>query len=80
MKIRPMGAELFHADKRTDRQTDITKLKITFLNFANAPKISLLTEPKVFKLTLLLLSSLQSLTLSHVPYIQIFQSFPTIRQ
>jgi hypothetical protein len=22
MKIRPVGAELFHADRRTDRQTD----------------------------------------------------------
>ena len=34
MKIRPVGAELFH----TDGQTDITKLIIAFSNFANAPK------------------------------------------
>jgi hypothetical protein len=34
MKIRPLGAELFHADG----QTDMTKLLHTFRNFANAPK------------------------------------------
>jgi len=34
MKIRPVGAELLHADGRTD----ITKLIIAFRNFANAPK------------------------------------------
>jgi hypothetical protein len=34
MKIRPVGAELFHADGRTD----MTKLIVTFLNFANTPK------------------------------------------
>jgi len=34
MKIRPVGAELFHADG----QTDITKLIIVFSNFATAPK------------------------------------------
>ena len=34
MKISPMGAELFHAD----RHTDMTKLIITCRNFANAPK------------------------------------------
>jgi hypothetical protein len=26
MKIRPVGADLYHADRRTDRQTDMTKL------------------------------------------------------
>jgi len=34
MKIRPVGAELFH----TDGQTDMTKLIVVFRNFANAPK------------------------------------------
>jgi hypothetical protein len=76
MKIRPMGAELFQtdertdggADRQTDRQTDMTKLKITFRNFANAPKIRLFVGPKAFKLTLLQ-SSLQSVTLNHAPYI-----------
>ena len=33
MKIRPLGAEMFHAD----RQTDMTKLIVAFRNFANAP-------------------------------------------
>jgi hypothetical protein len=36
MKIRLVGAELFHADRRTDR--DMTKLIAAFRNFANAPK------------------------------------------
>jgi hypothetical protein len=34
MKIRPVGAELFHLDG----QTDMTKLIVAFRNFANAPK------------------------------------------
>jgi hypothetical protein len=34
MKIRPAGAELFHADRRTE----MTKLRVTFRNFANGPK------------------------------------------
>ena len=33
-----MGAELFHADRRTDRQADMAKLIVAFRNFANAPK------------------------------------------
>jgi len=49
MKILPMGAELFHGDGLTavrtdkhththaDRQTDMTKLTVTFHNSANAP-------------------------------------------
>ena len=35
MKFRPMEAELFHADGRTD----MTKLIVAFSSFANAPKI-----------------------------------------
>jgi hypothetical protein len=34
MNIRPVGAELFHADGRTDTKT----LTVTFRNFANVPK------------------------------------------
>jgi hypothetical protein len=34
MNIRPVGAKLFHADRRTD----MTKLTVAFRNFANAPK------------------------------------------
>jgi len=37
MKFRPVGAE-FHADSLVDRQTDLTKLIVTFHNFSNAPK------------------------------------------
>jgi len=33
IKIRPVGAELFHVDRRTD----MTKLLIAFRNFANSP-------------------------------------------
>jgi len=35
MKIRPMGAELFHADG----QRDMTKIIVSFRNFTNSPKI-----------------------------------------
>jgi hypothetical protein len=52
MKIRPMGGELFNADRerererrtdgrtdgRTKRQTDVTKLIVGFRIFANAPE------------------------------------------
>jgi hypothetical protein len=34
MKVRPLGAELFHADG----QTDMTKLTVASRNFANCPK------------------------------------------
>ena len=34
MKIRPVGAELFHANGRTD----LTKLIVAFRNFAKEPK------------------------------------------
>jgi hypothetical protein len=34
MKIRPVGSELFHADRRTE----MTKIIVAFRNFANAPK------------------------------------------
>ena len=47
MKILSVGAELFHAngrtdartDARTDRRTDITEPLNAFRDFANAPKI-----------------------------------------
>jgi hypothetical protein len=38
MKIRSVGAELFHADGETDRQTEMTKLIVAFRDFAIAPK------------------------------------------
>lgn len=34
MKIRPVGAEMFHADLRTD----MTKLTVAFREFASASK------------------------------------------
>jgi hypothetical protein len=34
MKIRPVGAESFHADRRTG----MTEIIVVFLNFENAPK------------------------------------------
>jgi hypothetical protein len=36
MEIRPVGVELFQADRRTD----MTTLIVAFRNFANAPKNS----------------------------------------
>jgi len=30
MKIRPVGTEMFHADKRTDRQADMATLTVRF--------------------------------------------------
>jgi hypothetical protein len=38
MKICPVGAELFHVDGRTDTQTDMTNLIISFCNFRNTHK------------------------------------------
>jgi hypothetical protein len=39
MKIHPVGAELLHADGRSDRHTDMTELIVDFRNFEEAPKI-----------------------------------------
>ena len=38
MKIRLVVAELFHADGRTDRQSDMTRLIVAFRSFASASK------------------------------------------
>jgi len=38
MRILSVGAE-YHADRRTANKTDITKLRVAFRSFANAPKI-----------------------------------------
>jgi hypothetical protein len=37
MKIRSVGTDLFHADGRTNGQTDMTELIVAFPIFANAP-------------------------------------------
>jgi len=40
VEIHPVGAELFHADGQTDRQTDMTKLlKSRFAILRNLPKM-----------------------------------------
>ena len=41
IQIRPLRAELVHADG----QTDMTKLIVTFRNFANAPKMGAAIPP-----------------------------------
>jgi len=38
MKIRPLGAELFHVEFR-DKRTDMVKPTVAFHNFVNMPKI-----------------------------------------
>jgi hypothetical protein len=38
MKIRPVRADLFHVDGRTDGQPDMTKPIVVFRNFATAAK------------------------------------------
>jgi len=38
MKIHLVEAELFHANGRTDRQTDLSKLIVAFRKFMKAPK------------------------------------------
>jgi hypothetical protein len=38
MKIRPLGAKLYHAVGRTDRQADMTELIVVLRNFANESK------------------------------------------
>jgi hypothetical protein len=38
MKIRPVGAKLFHVDRQTDRWTDKMKMMVAFQNFANVSK------------------------------------------
>jgi hypothetical protein len=44
MEIRPVGVKLFHPHRQTDRQTDMTKLKVALHNFANMPKIESYTK------------------------------------
>jgi hypothetical protein len=41
MKIRLVGAELFHVDRRTDGQD------VAFCNFANAPKMTVNGIPNI---------------------------------
>jgi hypothetical protein len=50
MKIRPVGAELFHADG----QTDTTQLIVAFRNFANSPKSSAFCPHSVYAFSMIL--------------------------
>jgi len=38
MKIHLVGADVFHANKRMEGQTNMTNLIVAFLNFAKASK------------------------------------------
>jgi len=38
LEIYQMGAELFHANGRSDRQKDMTKSRVAFRSFANASR------------------------------------------
>jgi len=62
MKIRLIGAGLFHADRRTD----ITKLKVAFPNFANAPKNQLNRPTKQSIMCTRNKQSFTNLTMEHV--------------
>jgi hypothetical protein len=44
IKIRPVGAELFHADGRTDGQADTTKIVVGFLQVCERAKSYLLVR------------------------------------
>jgi hypothetical protein len=37
-KLRPLGEQMLHADRRTVGQTDMSKLIVAFRNFTNAPR------------------------------------------
>jgi len=39
IKIRAVGAKLSHTEGRTDGQSSMTRLRVAFRNFANAPKM-----------------------------------------
>jgi len=54
IKIRPVGAELFHADRRTE----MTKLIVSFRNFANALKYPLPTSHYIYARTKVLTQAL----------------------
>ena len=48
MKIRPVGAGLFHADGRTDRWAHLTKLIVAVRNFADVTKTGCRTLLQIF--------------------------------
>ena len=44
MKIHPVGAELFHVDRRKNKRIDMAKLIVSLHNLAKAPK-NIYSEP-----------------------------------
>ena len=80
MKIRPVGAELFHAgwrtDRRVDRQTDMTKPIAEFLNFASAPQNVGLTlfKQHTNKCTYIVFNNLK-FSLKHLKRSYMFRSY-----
>ena len=48
-KNHPVGAELIHADRRTDGRTDMTKLIVAFRNFEKEPKNALHEDLCIFQ-------------------------------
>ena len=44
MKIRLVEAELFHADKQTYSQGDMTQLAVAFRNVSKAPKTKVMNK------------------------------------
>jgi len=57
MKIRPVEAQMFHADSRTDGQTDrradVKKLIVVFRNLMKAPKNALVQILKKTKIAVI---------------------------
>ena len=51
MKILPVGAAIFHADKRTDGRTDKTTLAVFFAILRKAPKNIISTIEMPIKVT-----------------------------
>jgi hypothetical protein len=48
MQFRPVGAETFPADGRTDRQAGMIMLVVAFRNFVNASKIFKWSGPTLY--------------------------------
>ena len=47
MKIRPVGAEVFSVDIRTDRQIDMTEIIVAFRNIARLKGMPLFSKSKI---------------------------------
>jgi hypothetical protein len=60
IKIRPVGAELFHADRQTNGQTDMTKITVAFRNFSNSHKNNELKMSSLIRLLVIRYPSFQT--------------------